>query len=170
MQHTCQHTAARGAVADCHGAGERGDGDPDNPRGSCLLIALLTAPVLATCVIRFPSDDTSSRDRTLTGAIGPALEGAGYRVLTATPLVALGMAHEVQPDVVVLDATGPGHARAAGALARRLRGLGPTALIPLVALAAQGRPTAALPVNEVVPPPGAGGEVAARVARWLPAA
>ncbi len=37
--------------------------------------------------------------RTLTGEIGPALEGAGYRVLAATPLEALGMAHEVQPDV-----------------------------------------------------------------------
>jgi len=108
--------------------------------------------------------------RMLTGEIGPALEGAGYRVLAATPLEALGMAHEVQPDVVVLDARGTGHARAAGALARRLRGLGPTALIPLVALATQGRLTAALPVNEVVPPPGAGSEVAARVARWLPAA
>ncbi len=79
------------------------------------------------------------------------------------------MAHEVQPDVVVLDARGPGHARAAGALARRLRGLGATELIPLVALATQGRPTAALPVNEVVPSCTAG-EVAARVARWLPAA
>jgi len=39
----------------------RGRG-PDNPRGSCLLIALLTAPVLATCVIRRKADDTSSRD------------------------------------------------------------------------------------------------------------
>lgn len=107
--------------------------------------------------------------RMLTGEIGLALEGAGYRVLAASPLEALGMAHEVQPDVVVLDATGPGHARDAGALARRLRGLRPTALIPLVALGAQGRPTAALPVNEVVPPCAAG-EITARVARWLPAA
>ncbi len=105
--------------------------------------------------------------RMLTGEIGLALEGAGYRVLAASPLEALGMAHELQPDVVVLDATG--HARDAGALARRLRGLGPTELIPLVALGAQGRPTAALPVNEVVPSCAAG-EITARVARWLPAA
>ncbi len=105
--------------------------------------------------------------RMLTGEIGLALEGSGYRVLAASPLEALGMAHEVQPDVVVLDATGPGHARDAGALARRLRGLRPTALIPLVALGAQGRPT--VPVNEVVPPCAAG-EITARVARWLPAA
>jgi hypothetical protein len=48
------------------------------------------------------------------------------------------MAHELQPDVVALGALGPGHARAAGTLARRLRGLGPTELIPLVALGHRG--------------------------------
>ncbi len=101
--------------------------------------------------------------------VAAALTGVGYRVLAASWLEALGMAHELQPDVVVLDATGPGHARDAGELARRLRGLGSTELIPLVALGAQGRPTAALPVNEVVPPCAAG-EAAAWVARWLPAA
>ncbi len=99
-----------------------------------------------------------------------ALEGEGYRVLTATGLEALGVAHELQPDVVVLDATGPGHDRAVGELARRLRELGPTELIPLVALGAQGRPRAALPVNEVVLPPCTMDEVAAIVACWLPAA
>ena len=99
--------------------------------------------------------------------VAAALTGVGYRVLAASWLEALGMAHELQPDVVVLDATGPGHARDAGELARRLRGLGSTELIPLVALGAQGRPT--VPVNEVVPPCAAG-EITARVARWLPAA
>jgi CheY-like chemotaxis protein len=106
-------------------------------------------------------------DRALVGRVGWLLVAAGYRVLVARSLEALGVAHEVQPGAIVLGPTLVG--RDAAGLVGLLRALPMTAVIPLVVLATpEGWAGGArLAVDAVAPLPGDAGPLCATLARWL---
>lgn len=66
-----------------------------------------------------------------------ALEAQGYTVLSALGSAALKLAHEVRPDVVLLDIAMPGMDGVE--MSRRLRADPATADIPLIVISAQDR-------------------------------
>jgi len=99
--------------------------------------------------VRAIDDDPAVR-----AVLAAALTDAGYRVLTATNGEAQGVAHERQPDVILLDLRMPGLDGAT--LSRHVRALGATAAIPLVALSARAdlaAVAATLPLDAWLPKP-----------------
>jgi len=93
-------------------------------------------------------------DPAMRAVLAAALTDAGYRVLTATNWEAQGVAHELQPDVILLDLLMPGLDGAT--LSRHLRALEATAAIPLVALSARADLAAVaptLPLDAWLPKP-----------------
>ncbi len=100
-----------------------------------------------------------------------ALEDAGYLVLTAVGAESLGVAHETQPDVILLDINMPGMNGVE--VSQRLRANPMTADIPIVVMSAQDhlRTTGALmPVNDRLPKPFDLARLYEVVARWTAAA
>ncbi len=100
-----------------------------------------------------------------------ALEDAGYLVLAAVGAEALGVAHETQPDVILLDINMPGMNGVE--VSQRLRDNPVTADIPIVVMSAQDRlrtTGALMPVNDRLPKPFELARLYEVVARWVPAA
>jgi CheY-like chemotaxis protein len=100
-----------------------------------------------------------------------ALEDAGYLVLAAVGAEALGVAHETQPDVILLDINMPGMNGVE--VSQRLRDNPVTAAIPIVVMSAQDRLQATGPlmsVNDRLPKPFDLARLYEVVARWTPAA
>jgi len=100
-----------------------------------------------------------------------ALEDAGYLVLAAVGAESLGVAHETQPAVILLDINMPGMNGVE--VSQRLRTNPMTADIPIVVMSAQDhlRTTGALmPVNDRRPKPFDLARLYDVVARWTAAA
>ena len=100
-----------------------------------------------------------------------ALEDAGYLVLAAVGAEALGVAHETQPDVILLDINMPGMNGVEVSL--RLRDNPVTADIPIIVMSAQDRLQVTgplMPVNDRLPKPFDLARLYEVVARWVPAA
>jgi len=100
-----------------------------------------------------------------------ALEDAGYLVLAAVGAEALGVAHETQPDVILLDINMPGMNSVE--VSQRLRANPMTADIPIVVMSAQDRlrtTGALMPVNDRLPKPFDLARLYEVVARWTPTA
>lgn len=106
-------------------------------------------------------------DPAITALLTDMLEDRGYRVLTAMDGAALQVAHEAQPDVILLDLMMP---RVDGReVSRRLRADPATATIPIVAMSAHDRlatVTGTLAVNDRLTKPFHFGDLFAVVARW----
>ncbi len=81
---------------------------------------------MSTATILVVSDDPL-----LLACTETTLEDAGYRVLSGHPAEALGIAHELQPAVIVLDSRGPGDGEV---LCARLHALPTTVAIPVLLL------------------------------------
>jgi len=100
-----------------------------------------------------------------------ALEDAGYLVLAAVGAESLGVAHETQPDVILLDINMPGMNGVE--VSQRLRANPMTADIPIVVMSAQDRlrtTGALMPVNDRLPKPFDLARLYEVVARWTPGA
>ncbi len=100
-----------------------------------------------------------------------ALEDAGYLVLAAVGAEALGVAHETQPAVILLDINMPGIDGVE--VSQRLRDDPVTAGIPIVVMSAQDRLRATgplMPINDRLPKPFELARLYEVVARWVPAA
>ncbi len=100
-----------------------------------------------------------------------ALEDAGYLVLAAGGAESLGVAHETQPDVILLDINMPGMDGVE--VSQRLRANPMTADIPIVVMSAQDRlrtTGALMPVNDRLPKPFDLARLYEVVARWTPGA
>ena len=100
-----------------------------------------------------------------------ALEDAGYLVLAAVGAESLGVAHETQPDVILLDINMPGMNGVE--VSQRLRDDPVTADIPIVVMSAQDRLQATgalMPVNDRLPKPFDLARLYDVVARWVAAA
>ncbi len=99
------------------------------------------------------------------------LEDAGYLVLAAVGAASLGVAHETQPDVILLDINMPGMNGVE--VSQRLRDNPVTAAIPIVVMSAQDRLQATgglMPVNDRLPKPFDLARLYKVVARWVPTA
>jgi len=100
-----------------------------------------------------------------------ALEDEGYLVLAAVGAESLGVAHETQPAVILLDINMPGMDGVE--VSQRLRDNPVTAAIPIVVMSAQDRLQATGPlmsVNDRLPKPFDLARLYEVVARWTPAA
>jgi len=100
-----------------------------------------------------------------------ALEDEGYLVLAAVGAESLGVAHETQPDVILLDINMPGMDGVE--VSQRLRDNPVTAAIPIVVMSAQDRLQATgplMPVNDRLPKPFDLARLYEVVARWTPPA
>ena len=109
-------------------------------------------------------DDTS-----ILAVIQAALEDEGYQVYTAVNGGAVHLAHEVQPDLILLDIMMPGMDGVE--VSRRLRADPTTALIPIVAMSAHRRLQATAGVmaaNDRLPKPFNLDDLYATVERWIP--
>jgi two-component system, OmpR family, alkaline phosphatase synthesis response regulator PhoP len=96
-----------------------------------------------------------------------ALEGEGYRVLASVDGEALRLAHDLQPNLILLDIMMPGMDGVE--VSRRLRADPVTAGIPIVVMSAQDRlrATAALmPIDDRLPKPFALDRLFSTVDRW----
>ena len=96
-----------------------------------------------------------------------ALEDEGYRVLASVDGEALQLAHDLQPNVILLDIMMPDMDGVE--VSRRLRADTRTAGIPIVVMSAQDRlrATAALmPVDDRLPKPFALDRLFSTVERW----
>lgn len=106
-------------------------------------------------------------DPDVTELVQAALEEAGHQVTAAVGAGALRAAHELHPDVILLDLMMPGMDGIE--VSRRLRANPVTAHIPIVVMSAQDPLRAAgplLPVNDRLPKPFALAALYATVARW----
>jgi CheY-like chemotaxis protein len=100
-----------------------------------------------------------------------ALEDAGYLVLASVGAESLGVAHELHPDVILLDINMPGMNGVE--VSQRLRDNPVTADIPIVVMSAQDRLQATgplMPVNDRLSKPFDLARLYEVVARWTPAA
>ncbi len=100
-----------------------------------------------------------------------ALEDEGYLVLAAVGAEALGVAHETQPDIILLDINMPGMNGVE--VSQRLRANPVTADIPIVVMSAQDRlrtTGALMPVNDRLPKPFDLAGLYEVVGRWVAAA
>ncbi len=98
-----------------------------------------------------------------------ALEDAGYLVLASVGAESLGVAHELHPDVILLDINMPGMNGVE--VSQRLRDNPVTADIPIVVMSAQDRLSATgplMPVNDRLPKPFELARLYEVVARWAP--
>ena len=96
-----------------------------------------------------------------------ALEDEGYRVLSAVNGEALQIAHDLHPDLILLDIMMPGMDGVE--VSRRLRENPQTANIPIVVMSAQDRlrATAALmPIDDRLPKPFELDRLFTTVERW----
>jgi len=96
-----------------------------------------------------------------------ALEDEGYVVLAAVGADALSLAHEQQPDVILLDINMPGMDGVE--VSRRLRDDPTTERIPIIVMSAQDRLRATgplMPVNDRLPKPFEIQTLYEKVARW----
>lgn len=97
-----------------------------------------------------------------------ALEDEGYSVLATVDGDALQIAHDLHPDVILLDIMMPGMDGVE--VSRRLRDDPATADIPIIVMSAQDRlrATAALmPVNDRLPKPFDLTKLFSTVAQWV---
>jgi CheY-like chemotaxis protein len=97
-----------------------------------------------------------------------ALEDEGYRVLVAVDGEALQVAHDLQPNLILLDIMMPDMDGVE--VSRRLRADPVTAGIPIVVMSAQDRlrATAALmPIDDQLPKPFALDRLFSTVDRWI---
>jgi DNA-binding response OmpR family regulator len=102
---------------------------------------------MSTATILLVSDDPLLLD-----GVERTLDDAGYHVLSGCASEALGIAHEVQPAVIVLDSRGPD---AGAALCARLHALQATTAIPVILLieqAPQGSAVSLVPSLADQPP------------------
>ncbi len=100
-----------------------------------------------------------------------ALEDQGYEVLSGLNYVALQLAQEQQPDVILLDILMP--EMDGVEISHRLRANPATAHIPIIAMSAQDRLNATsslMPVNERLTKPFEIKSLYTIVARWISAA
>jgi CheY-like chemotaxis protein len=97
-----------------------------------------------------------------------ALEDEGYRVLAAVDGEALQVAHDLQPNLILLDIMMPGMDGVE--VSRRLRADPATAGIPIVVMSAQDRlrATAALmPIDDRLPKPFTLDRLFSTIDRWI---
>ncbi len=102
--------------------------------------------------------------------IETALEDEGYLVLAAVNGGALKAAHDLRPDVILLDIMMPGMDGVE--VSRRLRDDPVTAGIPIVVMSAQDRlrtTSSLMPVDDRLPKPFDLDHLYAMVARWAQA-
>jgi len=100
-----------------------------------------------------------------------ALEDEGYLVLASVGAESLGVAHELQPDVILLDINMPGMTGVE--VSQRLRDNPVTSNIPIIVMSAQDRLQATgplMPVNDRLSKPFDLACLYDMVARWMPAA
>ncbi len=100
-----------------------------------------------------------------------ALEDAGYLVLASVGAESLGVAHELHPDVILLDINMPGMTGVE--VSRRLRDNPVTANIPIIVMSAQDRLQVTgplMPVNDRLSKPFDLVRLYDVVAHWTPAA
>ena len=100
-----------------------------------------------------------------------ALEDAGYLVLASVGAESLGVAHELHPDVILLDINMPGMTGVE--VSRRLRDNPVTANIPIIVMSAQDRLQVTgplMPVNDRLSKPLDLVRLYDVVAHWTPAA
>jgi len=96
-----------------------------------------------------------------------ALEDAGYLVLASVGAESLGVAHELHPDVILLDINMPGMNGVE--VSQRLRDNPVTADIPIVVMSAQDRLQATgplMPVNDRLSKPFDLARLYEVIARW----
>lgn len=100
--------------------------------------------------------------------IETALQDEGYQVLSAVNGGALRVAHDLHPDVILLDIMMPGMDGVE--VSQRLRADPDTAEIPIVVMSAQDRLRAtstSMAVNDRLPKPFDLDRLYATVARWV---
>ena len=100
-----------------------------------------------------------------------ALDDRGYRVLSAVDGVAVAMAHDQRPDVILLDINMP--VMDGAEVSQRLRADPLTAAIPIIVMSAHERlqaTTGRLQVDDRLPKPFTLAALYATVARWMPPA
>lgn len=109
-------------------------------------------------------------DAAVVGVLAEILELEGYRAVAARGTEALRLAHELHPDVVLLDLVQPDIG--GEELSHRLRGDPATAHIPLIAMSGHERlrGPVPLPVDDRLPKPFDIDALCATVARWVPGA
>ena len=106
-------------------------------------------------------------DEAIIEVIRAALEDEGYGVLTAVNGAALALAHDRQPDLILLDIMMPDMDGVE--VSRRLRADPATASIPIVAMSAHSRLRATvdtMSADDRLPKPFALLDLYATVARW----
>ncbi len=110
-------------------------------------------------------------DPALLAVVRAALEDAGYRVLTASNWEAQGVAHEMQPALILLDIMMPGLDGVT--LGVYLHTISVTAAIPIVLMSAQVERLRNAETrhwaNDYLAKPFDLNELYAIVARWIPA-
>jgi two-component system, sensor histidine kinase and response regulator len=109
-------------------------------------------------------------DEAIIEVIRAALEYEGYGVLSAVNGAALQVAHDRQPDLILLDIMMPNMDGVE--VSRRLRADPATASIPIVVMSAHSRMRAigdTMAVDDRLPKPFELGDLYATVARWTTA-
>lgn len=107
-------------------------------------------------------------DPSITALIETALEDVGYQVVAAVGAGALTVAHDRQPNLILLDIMMPGMDGVE--VSQRLRTDETTAAIPIVAMSAHGRlqaTTSVMPVNDRLSKPFELKQLYDVVARWI---
>ncbi len=100
-----------------------------------------------------------------------ALEGQGYAVLASVGAESVQVAHDIQPDVILLDINMPGMSGVE--VSQRLRADPVTADIPIIVMSAQDRLRATGPlmrVDDRLPKPFGLADLYRVVERWTGAA
>ncbi len=118
---------------------------------------------MATGTVLIVDDDPS-----ITALIETALEEEGYRVMASVGAGALSVAHDQQPDLILLDIMMPGMDGIE--VSQRLRADAATAAIPIVAMSAHSRlqaTTSVMPVNDRLAKPFELAQLYDTVARWV---
>ncbi len=109
-------------------------------------------------------------DEMIVALLTDVLKLAGYRVHTASGSAALGIAHDRQPDLILLDLMMP--EMDGGEVSRRLRSDPVTEGIPIVVMSAHdttGAIAATLPVDDMLRKPFTVKQLYATVSRWIEA-
>ena len=106
-------------------------------------------------------------DPDIVDLLDAALEGQGYRVFATADGEALQLAHDLQPDVILLDINMPGMDGVE--VSRRLRDDPATRHIPIIVISATQRLRATaplMPVNDRLAKPFDLPDLYAKVERW----
>lgn len=107
-------------------------------------------------------------DPTIVHVLADALELDGYHVVVAANDRAVQMAHDLHPDLVLLDLMMPGIDGVE--ISRRLRGDPATACIPIIIMSARydlGSALAKAPVDSALPKPFELDDLYAIVEQWV---